>query len=389
MLPKTILIGTFAVGCVSTGFFLGYHVARESKLQPATARDPAFATGVVASPLAVSASTIAATPGAPVSASTEDWHALQYQPPTANSEDRKLACLQVLGAADPAAALRLAASASTPRQRELFRNAALHGWGSRDPYAAADWALANVRSEERRPAVEAISAGAVARPAEAIRAINHLIAADPVLASDHGNALVTALARAGDYETASQFAGTGPAEFRSAWLCTAYNQWATYQPQAALAALEKIPDAAAAQEARAGLLAGWGGSDPAALVAYAQTLAPGEARLTALKEGLPQWASRDPIAASAWMDNFAPSLELDAGAAALASASALIVKQPDVAAGWAESIVDPELRANTLLDLIRSWGMHDVDGARHYAASSPAISHETRELALASLQPTP
>lgn len=297
--------------------------------------------------------------------------------------------LQQVAATEPLRALELAKASPTPRQRELLRNAALQGWATRDPHAAAVWTLANVRSEERRIVVEAIAAGAITQPAVAINTINFLIAADPLLASDHGNALVTAFTRIGAFDTASQFAATGPAEFRAAWLCTTFNQWATYQPQAALAALGKINDPAVHAEARAGLYAGWSSSDPAALVAYAQALPIGEARLEALNTGLAQWVHLNPGAASIWMDKFDPAPDLDAGAAAIAITPALVAKKPDVAAGWAESITDPELRASTLLDLIRLWAAHDATGAHRYAATSPALSPETRQLALTSFEPSP
>jgi hypothetical protein len=294
-----------------------------------------------------------------------------------------------MGAADPQQALQLAQNAPTPRQREFFRNAVLQGWATRDPQSAAVWTLENVRSEERRAATEAIAAGAISRPDEAIRTFQHLISADPQLASDHGNALVFAFAHAGNYDTASQFATTGPAEFRAAWLCTVYHQWATYQPQSALAALDKISDSTARNEARSGLFAGWSSTDPASLVAHAQTLPIGAPRLDALKTGLEQWVHLNPVAAAAWMDKFDPGPDLDAGAAAIAVAPALVAKKPDIAASWAESISDPELRANTLCDLIQLWAQHDPAAARRYAATTQALPADRRELALSSLQPAP
>jgi hypothetical protein len=368
------------------GFLLGYHSAPCTKA-PASS-EPRSTASLLPASISRSGDSASLTTKQTQNI-VEKWQAIQDQSLTPESEERMRAMLQSLGASDPVTALQLAQKAQTPRQREILRNAVLQGWASRDPHAAATWTLANVRSEERRAAVEMLAAGSIAQPEAAIRTFQYLIASDPLLASDHGNALVTAFAHSGNYETASQFAATGPAEFRAAWLCTVYNQWATYQPQNALAALGKITDSAASQEARAGLFAGWGSSDPAGLVAYAQALPSGEARLQALNEGLSQWVNRDPVAASAWMDKFDPSPDLDAGAAAVAVAPALIAKKPDVAASWAESITNPELRASTLLDLIRLWAEHDSAAARRYAATSPAIAPETRELALANLQSSP
>jgi hypothetical protein len=314
---------------------------------------------------------------------------LRQQPSTPATEEALCARIKLLAVTDPARALEVVQRAGTPRQKELLRNAALQGWAAHDSEAACAWTLINVRSEERRVAVNAIAIGAIAQPQEAIRTINHLIALDQSLACDYGNALAGAFARDGQYETASQFAAAGPAEYRAAWLCTVYNQWAAYQPQTALAALEKISDATARGEARAGLVAGWSSSDPASFVAYAQTLPAGEDRLGAFKDGLEQWVHLDLVAASGWMDHFDPGPELDAGAAAVAISPTLVAKKPDIAASWAESITDPELRTNTLLDLIRLWAAHDPAGAHRYAAGTSALPADKRELALSSLQPAP
>jgi len=376
MKHKVVRIGSFAAVCASIGFLFGYHFAPRAKLQ---ALDQSHSASSHSNSSLL-------RPDDPTPARAPNF-ALTFTTPA--SEEAGVAELKQLATTHFSQAILIAQSAPTPRQRELLRNAALQGWASRDPQAAAVWTLANVRSEERRVAVEALATGAIAQPAEAIAAINHLIAADPLLASDHGNALVTAFTRAGQFETANQFAATGPSEFRAAWLSTTYNQWATYQPQSALAALDKIADLAAQREARSGLYAGWSNSDPASLVAHAQTLPIGEARLEGLNLGLAQWVHLNPGAASAWMDKFDPAPDLDAGAAAIAVEPALITKKPDIAASWAESITDPELRASTLLDLIRLWAQHDLNAARAYATQSPALSTETRGLALSSLEPSP
>ena len=85
------------------------------------------------------------------------------------------------------------------------------------------------------------------------------------------------------------------------------------------------------------------------------------------------------------MDRLDPNRDLDAGAAAVATTPVIVEKKPDVATSWAESIVDPELRANTLLDVIRLWAERDPAAARSYAVNSPALPPETRTVALASI----
>ena len=378
-----------ALGGVAIGFLIGRGSVTDD------ADGGAHAKTLAQSRLSAPASPIESAPFADqrlAAASTnevyERWQRLQHRPMTPEAEDDLCAYLRELGASNSSTALKLAAEATTPRLRELCRNAALHGWATRVPRAAAEWALAHVRSQERRAAVEAIAAGAVAHP-EAMPTFQHLIASDPQLASDHGNALVGAFARAGQFKPATEFAAAGASPFRAAWLANAYHAWAVCQPEEALATIDNISDPAVRREALGGLFAGWGSCDPARLVAYAQTLPVGELRLNALREGLTQWVYRDSAAASDWMDKFDPSPDLDAGAAAIAIMPALVENKPDVAASWAESISDPELRAHTLLDLIRLWAEHDAVGAYKYADTSPALRPETRALARSLLQPQP
>ena len=318
-----------------------------------------------------------------------DWKTLLASPSSPATEQTLLASLRSLAITDPTLALELAQTAPTPRQRDEFIRAALHGWGSRDPLAAARWTLDHVRLGERRLAAETLLAAAIANPGAALQAANLLCASDPLLQSDHGNALVTAFARAGHFNLAAQFAATAPGDFRAHWLSTAFSQWARYQPDTALAAAGNLDDATARTEALQGVVTGWAASDPAALATYAEKLPSSEMRASALRDGLQQWVSLDPVAASAWMDRLDPSRDLDAGAAAVATTPVIVEKKPDVATSWAESIVDPQLRADTLLDLIQLWAARDPEAARSYALNSPALRPETRELALSSLQPDP
>lgn len=386
---RRLLLGSAALGCLVAGYTLGYRAAPQTGLLETTSTT-AHATPAILPTSTSPASEISegASPS-PAEFALARWKALRDQPATPGTEEQLCATVQTLAATDHDAALQLAATAATPRLRELFRNAALHGWATRDPQAAAAWVMKQVRYEERRAAVEAIAAGAVAQPGEARRAFDFLITADPLWANDHGSALVTALARAGQFELASQFAASGPAAHRSAWLSTTFQAWAVCQPQAALAAVGNIADAASREVALGGLFAGWGSSDPAALVAYADTLPRSDTRTEALKNGLTQWVYRDPVAASAWMDRLDPSPDLDAGAAAVAVAPALVANKPEIAASWAESITDPDLRANTLLELFRQWAERDAGGALNYVQHSSTLPPEMRSLALSFLKPTP
>lgn len=381
---KTLRFFSTAAALLIIGFIIGRYGPRD-QLRPAT--PPSNGAVSFASKLHVEESLKRddgdRTTNFPTGSST---------PQSVNTADREQEfCrrLEALGAENPAQAFQLAKTGSTPRQREIFRNAALRGWASRDVKGAVDWMLIHVQGEDRRAAAEAIALGAVANPIEAEETFKRLLEADPTRASDHGNALVNALSRIGRYDLASHFAVYGPSEYRAGWLCTIFSQWAAYEPATALRALSQLPSTPDREQAQSSLFAGWSMSDPAGLVTYAQSLPPSEVRGAAMKDGLEQWVHRDPAAASAWMDGYDPNPDLDAGAAAIALNPVIVSRRPEVAASWAESITDPTLRECTLLDLIRVWGEHDAAAARRYAASSSALRPESRQLALSALQPAP
>jgi hypothetical protein len=319
-------------------------------------------------------------------AASQTWDSLRTAPASPVTENARVSALTQLAAQDPEQAITLALEAPSPRERDLFPRAALQGWASRDATAAAKWMLANVRAAERRSASEALVEGAIAEPTNATRAIEFLCEADPSLTSEHGNLLVTALARAGHFEFATSFAVKGPSDYRGYWLSTAFIHWAQYDAHAAIGAAQSIADASARDEALHGVIVGWARHDPAALVAYSANLPAGETRTAALRDGLQEWVHLDPAAASAWMDQLDPSRDLDHGAAAVATMPAIVEHRPDIAVSWAESIVDPQLRADTLLDLVRLWATIDPQRARAYATSSPTLSPETRRRLLAAVE---
>ncbi len=384
---RPAVLCSLAIACC-IGMGAGYSLGRRSA--PGTA--PAIAASVArpsSATLPPSPRAPADTPPTPTASPSPARLAISTAPASPAAEAQTCLELTALATTDPLRALDLAAAASTPRQRALFQAAALRGWATRDPLAAAHWTLAHVREDDRRPAIEAIAAGALADPEAAIVAFDYLVVTDPVHAAEHGGALAEALARDGRFSTASRFAATGPVACRATWLGIVYQNWAAYQPRVALENLAQIADPVAREEARAALFVGWSQSDPAALVAHASSLPVGESRLAALRDGLTQWVRLDPAAASAWMDDHDPAPDLDAGAAAIAGTPALVAKNPEVAASWAESITAPELRASTLLDFIRLWAEHDPAAARRYAATSPAVPQQTRAVAIASIDSPP
>lgn len=61
---------------------------------------------------------------------------------------------------------------------------------------------------------------------KAIALASQLIQKDPGHAREYGNDLASSLVRTGDFASAARFAVTGTGEVGSAWITTAYSQWA-------------------------------------------------------------------------------------------------------------------------------------------------------------------
>jgi hypothetical protein len=92
----------------------------------------------------------------------------------------------------------------------------------------------------------------------------------------------------------------------------------------------------------------------------------------ALSRALTCWADTDPAAAAAWINQNNLGAQSDAGAAEIAR-SPQLAQTPNVAVNWAESIVDPNLRFQTLASIFNSWSQSNPAAARQYLESSSDI----------------
>lgn len=284
--------------------------------------------------------------------------------------------LEKLAGADPHGAMALALGENDAGLRDRLRNAVLRGWASESPDAAADWVMA-LPAGEHHPAMEAVFAGAAQQPEEAMELGRRLCAQDPALAGDHGQLLITALAKAGAYEAAVRFAGMNQSENLGAWLNVAFFKWAAREPAQAVRAFEEITDLTGRNAAFQGLISGWAESNPAALATYVMQLAPGEDRAQALGQTLTRWASRDPVTASEWLAvHYDPTPDLDGGAGAVATLPNLVSREPEMAMIWADCITDPVLRVETLRTVAQEWVQRDREAVRRFIGSTPSLSAE-------------
>ncbi len=309
------------------------------------------------------------TPKTPASPAnwTDTWQQLQKKPACSTRNKKLAALLEQLARTNPQQALALAEAESNWLLRDDLRDAALRGWGATAPDAAADWAI-NHRLDQRMRYVSAVLSGAVEQPAEAVRVALRICKADPGPAADYGHALINALVdKVGSFAEATRFASTVGTDRQQFLLDSAYFQWAKYQPEQALAAVNQIAEPTIKSSAYDGLLAGWADADATKLASLALTMPPGEDRLKAFNIALPKWIENDPTAATEWIGNQDPSPDLDTGIAAVATLPAMISQNPRLSFDWADSITDSSQRIMTKHEIFTQWALKDFKAAVEYS----------------------
>lgn len=261
--------------------------------------------------------------------------------------------------------------------------AVLHDWTLADPTAATAWVLSTPVNERLDHATTLLIALAN-QPEDAARVARLLCEKDPAFIREHGDTLVTVLTENKLFGAALRFAEIGGPE-RAQWISLTLARWAEQQPQlAAEAAL-----ALAEPDGFPVVVATWSARDPAAVAEFARQIPDPNARTAALTEALRRWIERDPASAAVWINTIEPSAEFDVSARALATMPPLLSRHPNVALGWAASVVDPTLRAETLRTVVLSWAQTDSTAARHHIVTNNGLGAEDRATLLALLDRTP
>lgn len=316
-----------------------------------------------------------------------EWEKITQLPPSAKRERDLAALLEKLAVTDAPAAIAFAYSEPNLKARTVLIGAVLRGWSEVAPREAVAWSVKYLDEQGRRDTHEALIAGLATSGEAPAELLTLLCQTDPPLASDYAIALIGALTRTNRFPEALEAAFTAPSEQLDHWVGTAFRHWAEYQPEEALKAVATVTNPSARAVAMQNIAIGWASNSPAAMARYAEQLPPGEWRQTVLRESLQSWVRTDTAAAIKWIEQYDPEPALDSGTAAIATLPALITVKPDVAASWAESIVDRELRESTLGDVIRQWSQRDAVAARNYALNSKVLDDTARARVLESLVP--
>jgi hypothetical protein len=311
------------------------------------------------------------------------WGELSAQPRTPADENEMAGLIEKMAESDPQRAIALAAAQTNLRLRAALLRAALKGWGTTDPEAAAKWAQSETVMD-RGQAINALLQGAVQDPDKAVSVTTELTQNDSSRAGEFGADLISALTEAGQFDRAANFAVNSPANCREDLMLPAYSRWAEFQPQAAFASAALIADPDLRDTALNAIIVGWSPTDPQGMVEFAQNNLSAGQQDSALSRAIGFWAGSDPIAAATWINQNNPGPQSDTGVAEIAL-SPQLAQTPELAANWAESISNPQLRLETLATVVRNWAAANLSGAENYVENTPELAPEDRPRLLAEL----
>lgn len=324
------------------------------------------------------------SPGFEAKESANDWTTLSTEPRTPIVEADMAEYIKHLAERDPQLAITTAAQCANIRLRAALFRAALQGWGKSNPAAAATWVDTETIMDKEQ-AVSALLTSAVENPDEAINATTALIQNNPEQATQFGTDLIRAFTESGQFTQAADFAANGPASNRDDWIMAAFSRWAEFQPQSAIATAMQMQNPELQQSALDAIIVGWSPTDPQGMAQFAANNLSGQQQSAALSRALGFWADSDPVATANWINQNSPGPAADTSIAEIASSPALS-QSPAAAAAWAASIINPDLRSQTLNDVLGKWATTDLSGAENFVQTSPAITEADRPRFFAQLQ---
>lgn len=150
--------------------------------------------------------------------------------------------------------------------------------------------------------------------------------------------------------------------------------WAERSPRAAKEWIDGLTEGFARDHLLLELGQKYAEREPVRAVSMAREISNAALRRSAVSSALAEWFRHDPRRSTEWLSGTPPHPDLDHAAAAIASLPTLVPTRTDVALGWAESIVDEQIRDATLADIVRAWTTTDAGAAARYVAGSPHLS---------------
>ena len=291
----------------------------------------------------------------------------------------------------PTTVLAWAQSQTDATLRQRLISAVVQAWGEMDPRAAVNWVLSQLSPDagDRDRLMAAALAGAARQPAVALQLIQDLIACDADSGQVYGNVLIRTFCAQGNYQSALALLAAAPADSQADWAKMLFSHWTATSPAAALQAAPNLPDPPMQRAAFNTAVADWSARAPGDLAAYAITLPPVSEHTQALQKALDNWSLQDPAALGNWLNTLPPGPDFDAGVALMLAKTDGANRTPETALQWIATITDPQLKQNSLLQLLQTWQQTDPTIARQYLAQADWLDNSQRQQLLNTLTTPP
>lgn len=288
--------------------------------------------------------------------------------------------LSQLAKTEPLAALEIASEIPSLRDSEDARVAVLEVWGRSDPAAAIAWAgnaLAGEPTRARSSQLSAIFRGYAATNPQAAFSQAMVLDENPQLKNRLLGEVVEAQIQFGSLEVAKMSVEsiTDP-DLLENLRDDLIDEWAEFDPVAVGAYLDALGDAATSR-LKTSLVSEWAESDPVAAAAWLGQLDPEDPAVArASAEIIREWTRYDLVASAEWLNSLPDSPELDRAVASYAYRAA--EEDPEAAMTWAGSIKNDRRRSWMMERVAGSWKEQDAATFQTYLDNA-GLSEEQRD----------
>jgi hypothetical protein len=288
----------------------------------------------------------------------------------------------------------------TTVERRKLADAILYDWAERDPAAAWQWA-ADAGTSFDLPGWPPLQASliqqiAVSYPERVAGLMRELLTKDPAaiglsssVIAEHAIESLLANGRAdlarqalGQWtSTADGGAVLGRAVFESMAMAMARSS-----PTESAAELQSLPSSSGRNFALAAIGAEWASRDPQAALAWAQRLTLEANRDNVVESAFARWEQSDPAAAAEWLVAQPVAAPIDRLIAQVIADRRVTETNLSAALTLAESISDSRLRCQGLESVARRWSKADPEAAARYISTHAMLSSEEKARILRWLQ---
>ncbi|WOO41403.1 hypothetical protein [Rubellicoccus peritrichatus] len=307
-------------------------------------------------------------------------------PPGAKRDEMVVSLLEKWAELDPLGAMDYLTNIESMRLRDDAAEAILEQWGRSNPVEAISWIDANADSMTGRVysnrMLSVIAGYAEVDPQGAFNYSSSLPEDTSTQRNVKSRALgevVRSLVESDQIgEAVSLISGMEPGNMQTEAFSEFIEEWARYDPTAAVEYLGMLGEDAAA-DAKQSLMRSWAEYDPVAAAEWLSTLPADDPEMGSLVNNLiGRWTRYDLEASAAWLNQIPPSPEIDRAVAIYTYRSAQ--EDPAGAMSWAESVTRDNIRDRLMTRVASEWKQQDPDGFQSYIETAEISDEQKTQL---------